>query len=90
MKNLVLIASALLASDRAPKTLAKMRKEEGAKLPRLFLACGTEDSLITANREYRDFLKKQDADVCWEEGPGVHNWTFWNEYIDRGLGHFLG
>ena len=26
----------------------------------------------------------------YEEGPGKHNWTFWREYLDRGLRAILG
>ncbi|MBR6209285.1 MAG: acetylesterase [Oscillospiraceae bacterium] len=80
----------LLGSEKDPEALYRKRKAEGRPLPRFYLACGTEDSLLEANRDYRDFLKKEGADVCWEEGPGGHNWRFWNQYIDRGLRHFLG
>ena len=76
--------------EKDPEALYRKCKAEGRPLPRFYLACGTEDSLLEANRDYRDFLKKEGADVCWEEGPGGHNWRFWNQYIDRGLRHFLG
>ena len=61
----------------------------GKDIPSIYLAIGTEDSLYGANQEFRRFLEAQGADFCYEEGPGGHNWTFWNRYIDRGLGWVL-
>ena len=49
------------------------------------MACGTKDVLLDVNRDFRDFLKEQGADFTYEEGFGAHNWTFWREYLDRGL-----
>lgn len=80
----------LLESDKNPAYLYKKLKAEGAEIPRIYSACGTEDTLVTANREFRDFLESQGADYIYEEGPGAHNWTFWNKYINRGLGCILG
>lgn len=80
----------LLASDKNPAVLYKKLKAEGSEIPKIYFACGTEDSLVTANREFRDFLKKEGADFVYEEGPGAHNWTFWNKYINKGLGCILG
>ena len=75
----------LLESDRNPEYLYRQQKASGKNLPFLYLACGTEDHLLSVNRDFRDFLKKEKADYFYEEGPGVHNWTFWNEYIARGV-----
>ena len=79
----------LLESDKNPAFLYSRLKAEGKEIPKIYFACGTEDTLITANREFRDFLKEQGADFTYEEGPGAHNWTFWNKYINRGLGCLL-
>jgi putative tributyrin esterase len=64
--------------------LARERKLQG-NLPRLFMACGTEDSLLGANRKYRDFLVSEGIDVMYEEGPGGHDWKFWDTIIARVL-----
>ncbi len=68
----------LLASDRAPKTLARMRKEAGAQLPRLFLACGTEDFLYQANLDMHNCLTELGIEHEWVTHPGVHDFNFWN------------
>jgi len=75
----------LLASDKNPEVQYRKLREAGAEAPRIYMACGTEDDLISANRSFRDFLKASGADFIYEEGPGIHNWTFWRDYLDRGL-----
>ncbi len=52
-----------------------------AEKPRFYLACGTEDGLIAVNRQFRDHLVKLGFDVTYKEGPGVHDWYFWDTYI---------
>ena len=53
--------------------------------PKFYLACGTEDGLITVNRQFRDHLLALGFDVTYEEGPGVHDWYFWDEYILKAM-----
>ena len=80
----------LADSDINPEVVFRKLKEAGADIPRIYMACGTEDNLIDSNRSFAAFLKKEGADVIFEEGPGKHNWTFWNKYLDRGLKALLG
>ena len=49
--------------------------------PNMYLCIGTEDFLLENNREYRDFLIKKGVDITYEEGPGGHEWDFWDRYI---------
>ena len=79
----------LLETDRNPEVLVKSLKEAGTPIPKLYIACGTEDGLIESNREFSAFLAKEGVEHIYEEGPGKHNWTFWNEYINRGLAAVL-
>ena len=79
----------LESSDKNPEVLVKRLKAEGKPLPRLYMACGTEDTLIGANRAFRDFLRDEGVEHVYEEGPGLHNWRFWNAYLDRGLARLL-
>ena len=53
--------------------------------PKFYLACGTEDGLLGVNRQFRDHLLRLGYDVTYEEGPGVHDWYFWDEYILKAL-----
>lgn len=58
---------------------------EGKDIPRLYVACGTEDFLYKANVDFRDYCAGIGYPLTYEEGPGIHNWIFWDEYIQRGL-----
>ena len=80
----------LESSDKNPEVLVRRLLDEGKPLPRIYMACGTEDMLIGYNRDFRDFLKREGVPCVYEEGPGMHNWFFWNEYLDRGLAELLG
>ncbi len=33
----------------------------------------------------RDYLRQAGMDVTYEEGPGGHEWDFWNRYIKKVL-----
>lgn len=69
------------ASDRNPRWLACRLKEEGTDIPKIYLTCGTEDSLLDANRSFAGYLRGLGADVTYTEGPGGHEWDFWNRSI---------
>lgn len=75
----------LIGSDNDPKALAVNLKKSGKQMPRIYLACGSEDFGIKNNRDYKDFLIKNQIDVTYEEGPGVHNWDFWDPHIKSAL-----
>lgn len=70
-------------SDKNPAWLVKKLGKEGASIPRIYMACGTEDSLLERNRAFCKMLKDAGADVTYEEGPGGHEWDFWDRYIRR-------
>lgn len=73
------------SSDKNPEWLAKLLKEEGKEIPMLYVACGTEDELLTHNRKFRDEMQKSGIELVYEEGPGGHEWDFWNRYIRKVL-----
>ncbi len=72
-------------SDMNPEWLVCRLINTGAPIPEIYLACGTEDPLLDPNRKFRDFLNEQDVPLTYEEGPGDHNWNFWNQYIQKVL-----
>jgi enterochelin esterase family protein len=43
----------------------------------LWIACGTEDRLITPNRELESWLKQKGVDFTPIETPGMHTWMVW-------------
>lgn len=68
-------------SDKNPRWLIRKLKREKADIPEIYLTCGTEDSLLGANREFRDYLRLQDVNVTYTEKPGAHEWDFWNRAV---------
>ena len=73
-------------SDRNPAyILNNLKKEE---IPEIFMACGTEDNLIYSNRCFKERLLKKGADLTYIEAPGEHVWSFWDEYIEKGIKWF--
>lgn len=52
-----------------------------AEKPKFFIACGTEDGLITPNIEFKDKLIELGYDVTWIAAPGAHTWDFWDTHI---------
>lgn len=68
----------LIGSDKDYKYLAKRLK---SNKPKIYIACGTEDHLLEYNRNFRDYLFDLNYDVTYAEGPGGHDWVFWDTYI---------
>ena len=73
----------LIGSDKDYKALIQKLKNEAVDIPQLYLACGTEDFLIEQNRDYRDFLKQEAIEFTYVESPGIHDWKFWDTYIEK-------
>jgi S-formylglutathione hydrolase FrmB len=62
--------------------------EEAAKSKHksmLFQYCGTEDFLYADNLRFRDHLRTLPLDLTYEEGPGDHNWKYWDLMIQKVL-----
>lgn len=65
--------------------LAKKRLEEGRALPPVFQTIGTEDYLYPSNQTARAELEKLGVDLTYTEHPGVHDWAYWDTYIQEVL-----
>ena len=59
--------------------------KDAAVKPKIYMACGTEDSLFDANVAFKKRLLADGFDLTWEEGPGVHDWAFWDAYIEKAI-----
>lgn len=73
-------------TDRNPRYLMKCIRNRNLQdgtnhFPGFYVACGTEDALLGANKSIAEALKGSGADVVYEDGPGNHDWDFWGEYI---------
>lgn len=52
-----------------------------AKLRLLWIACGTEDQLIHANRKFREWLTSKGVKFTAIETPGMHTWMVWRRNL---------
>ena len=73
----------LLQRDENPEVLARKLKAAGAKIPEIYMCCGTEDFLIENNRELHRFFESEGIVHEYHEGKGVHDMVFWHEYIAK-------
>lgn len=69
-------------SDKNPTFLVKELANK-QDLPKIYIACGTEDSLLPHSRKFKTLLESNGFDVTYEEGPGDHDWDFWDTYIKK-------
>lgn len=65
-------------------TLAEKVAKDKVK-PKLYQCCGTEDFLYADNLRFRDFVQKLPLDLTYAEGPGEHNWAYWDSMIQKVL-----
>jgi S-formylglutathione hydrolase FrmB len=56
---------------------------KGQVKPRLYQCCGTEDFLYANNLSFRDYARTLPLDLTYEEGPGEHNWAYWDAMIQK-------
>lgn len=59
-------------------------KAEGPK-PKFYQCCGTEDFLYGDNIKFRDHASALNIDLTYEEGPGTHEWGYWDANIQKVL-----
>lgn len=53
--------------------------------PLIYMAEGLSDFMYAENIRLRDHLTELGYDLTYREGPGIHGWDFWDEYIQYAL-----
>ena len=73
-------------TDRNPRWLMEQIKNDpNGRFPAFYVACGRQDHLLKANQSIAQALREAGADVTYEDGDGIHDWKFWDEYIQHVL-----
>lgn len=67
-----------------PWQLKKLAQTPGPR-PRLYQACGSDDPARPNNREFRELSKQLGIDLTYEEGPGGHEWSYWDTQIQKAI-----
>jgi enterochelin esterase family protein len=73
-------------ADDFEKDFPGLDAKANQQIKLLWIACGTEDRLITANRKLREWLKSKGVEHTDIETPGMHTWMVWR----RNLAEFAG
>ena len=68
--------------------LTRRLEAEGRPKPWIYQACGTEDKRLHENHLFRDFIQSRGYVYEYFEGPGIHDWNFWNTHIVKALDFF--
>ncbi|MCR2806458.1 alpha/beta hydrolase [Paenibacillus soyae] len=55
------------------------------RLPLLYQSCGTEDFLYEGNQAFREACRNTGYQLTYEDGPGNHDWTYWDDQVQRFL-----
>ena len=53
--------------------------------PRLYMIEGLGDFMLEENRRLQAHIKTLDYDFTYEEYEGIHDWVFWDTYIQKVL-----
>lgn len=62
------------------KTFPSLEAKANSQLRMLWITCGTADSLLAVNRQFKDWLKTKNVRFTEEEAPDVgHVWPFWRK-----------
>ncbi|MBR4992953.1 MAG: acetylesterase [Lachnospiraceae bacterium] len=72
-------------TDKDPEFIVKERLKKGDKIQPIYMACGSEDFLIENNREFKKFLESEGVKVDYHESEGIHDWIFWNKYLEPAI-----
>jgi enterochelin esterase-like enzyme len=63
------------------KDFPTLNAKANQELHLLWIACGTEDRLITINRNFRAWLKTKGVKATEIETPGMHTWMVWRRNL---------
>jgi S-formylglutathione hydrolase FrmB len=77
--------AALPGSENDTFALAAQLARSKGPRPCLYQCCGTEDFLYDANVRFRDHARHLGLELAYEEGPGEHEWGYWDSMIQHVL-----
>src|SRR5699024_11330588 len=67
--------------------LLKQGDKKDQPRPRLYQTCGTEDFLYEANMTFKKVCDSTTYELTTDFGPGDHNWSYWDQKIQRSEEH---
>ncbi|MBQ2819494.1 MAG: esterase family protein [Clostridia bacterium] len=82
-------ATELKGSKHDLCALSSKVKSEKMPLPKLYLWCGTEDDLLSANLLFDQHLTELGISHRFETSEGNHSWKWWDRSIQKALDWIL-
>ncbi len=73
-----------------PYYLVDQAVAESKVIPELLIMCGTEDQLYEDNKQFIAYLDKQNVPYQFEDGPGKHDYAYWDKAVKRAIEWFVG
>jgi len=58
-------------------------------IPELLIMCGTEDMLYEDNKQFINYLEDKGIRYQFEDGPGNHDYAYWDQAIKRAIEWFV-
>jgi S-formylglutathione hydrolase FrmB len=71
----------IAGSDNDLMALAEAFARQDGPKPALYQCCGTDDLLYSFNVTFRDHARQRGLDLHYTEGPGEHEWGYWDRQI---------
>ena len=68
----------LAGTDADLFALLRRHVSEGTPLPKLYIWCGRQDTLLPHNERFRDLCTELRVPLSYRTAPGAHEWGFWD------------
>lgn len=75
----------LRESDKNPITLIDRNHLLNLPIPKIFLCIGKNDFLYESNKSFIKYLDNLDINYKYEESEGIHDWKFWNTWLEPSI-----
>jgi len=71
-----------LTPEAIGKVFPALDAKANAQIKLLWIGCGSDDSLLSANRQFKAFLDSKGIKVTYTEFPGyAHVWPLWRRNL---------
>ncbi|TMM58424.1 esterase family protein [Maribacter algarum] len=74
--------------DERENSVLGVIEKYGDNLPKIRFDCGSDDELISYNRELHSRLNTSYIEHTYEEFSGGHEWSYWQKHIKKTLLYF--
>jgi len=70
-----------IQEDELENSVIGVLKKYGSEIPKLRFDCGSDDDLISYNRELHGALNIAKIEHVYQEFSGAHEWKYWQKHI---------